>query len=1299
MVSTFYTGSHSDRIFSVPAAPPPAGPCFLTANGSRDSHAITLSDGETQNRSPRAGMPYGTISWGDIRRLIDIPARVEKNDAPFVILSTYAECDGRTHEVQWQKGQYGGLAVDIDAGNPSIVNVIEAVQVVIGDAAFHVYSSASASQENRKWRVLIPVSRPMPGCDYEDTQQAIFDLLKEHGLTCDETLARCGQPIFLPNVPPKRRGSHGYPLFYESWHVDGPLLDLDDQSVIVQARNVLRANRAAQEAETAARVEQAKEKRAARVQATGIDFNVVEHFNEAHALAEMFARYKFVKNPKGKKNEYRSPLSESKSWSTQDRGTHWVAVSGWAKKHNVGRPTRKGYRCGTAFDLFVHFEHQGSRAAAIRAYAAELGVESNGTDLVEVAVIEKMPDRGEARDLADWRLEMQVERSLALRQPGFHLDRSQTGSGKTFATIQEIIRATKTTSDEAAATGEDIRPITRTLTALPDHANIRERVREMQAGGLDAAAYPEMSPETCGNHERVKQAQSLGLVAGAAVCWSCPLKTSCRYMKEMKAAKQATHRVCTHERLRLSSDAVTDEVDVIIIDETPEPVVAPSVTVRVDDLAPVVGLASTVRDGLLFRRGRVLETTSEEQVFAEGIIDAYETIVRAASEAQQAGAVDIPLPSVQGVPERWQATLLRWADEVEITTDLTDSRKRDRFQKSMRLLTMLVTGKIERLTLIVEQTSRHRKQADGTVERWNPLHHFVTGSWTTTLPSVPVLMLDATANVDDLRARLGCDVTDRTPAGHLPLLQTVTQVPWDVSKGAAASTAAGLVEAFLMSHPEVQRLGLIGHQGHVRAMMTDDTVLAPSLRERIAKHCYFGQGPDRASNDWHDVCDHLLVVGTPRPGGTPVRERLVLTGKAEAAAMPGGDWGPRHWEAVTIEGKTVTIEGKGYRDPDWHAAHVSITRAALQQAVGRGRAVTGNGKPTTVISDEPLGVPVDARLEPVTPIVRETVEAVHRVVSGGAGSALFPIESSYREKFVSGVGVRVGVVIEVMRADAANRGEKLGHRQAQKRLQLARQAGRLEVPRRGWVVPVGDQPAAVVSGPAPALVGPTRPATVIRATGPSERAVEADVVAAAPLEVTTLVTTADVQPVAAAGITDIVEQIDERAAIMAEGSGIDDDTATLLAQEVVMGRGVAEPVSPAESVGVDYLALAARMHPLVDHAAQKFGGTVRLISEADDPFTTGGRSQKPKPQKGRCGCGHDRWVDVPCHYGKSVRRDCAKCGKYLDHVIWYGKPDPAYAIGSPPPRPEAVPEERGRVANRLSFLAPAAESPLVPATG
>jgi hypothetical protein len=54
----------------------------------------------------------------------------------------------------------------------------------------------------------------------------------------------------------------------------------------------------------------------------------------------------------------------------------------------------------------------------------------------------------------------------------------------------------------------------------------------------------------------------------------------------------------------------------------------------------------------------------------------------------------------------------------------------------------------------------------------------------------------------------------------------------------------------------------------------------------------------------------------------------------------------------------------------------------------------------------------------------------------------------------------------------------------------------------------------------------------------------------------------------------------------------------------------------------------------------------------------GSRSQAAKPTSGTCTrCGSDHFKDVPIHGGKSIRRDCAKCGKFLAFPKWSPKED------------------------------------------
>ncbi len=344
---------------------------FLTANGSKDTHVVTLKDGKP-NRSKQAGKPYSTVTWGEIRQLVETPTAVPKDRARFVILSTYVDPAGRKHAAQRDHGSFHGLAVDIDKGNHGLQNVVNAVNAVTGRAAAEVYSSSSSTAENRKWRVLIPLAEPVAGADYGDTQTALFRLLAERGIECDETLSRAGQPIYLPNVPPEKRDADGSPIFYAFRHVHGDELTLKPDHPIVVEREALRRQRAADEAAAEKRRAEYQARRLEHVQATGDDFDPIRHFNETHTTADMLTRYGFVRQEGGPGSHWKSPLSTSGTYSTEDCGDGWRTVSNWARAHRVGREGAGGVWHGDAFDLFVHFDHGGDMKAAVAAYAAEV---------------------------------------------------------------------------------------------------------------------------------------------------------------------------------------------------------------------------------------------------------------------------------------------------------------------------------------------------------------------------------------------------------------------------------------------------------------------------------------------------------------------------------------------------------------------------------------------------------------------------------------------------------------------------------------------------------------------------------------------------------------------------------------------------------------------------------------------------------------------------------------------------------------------------------------------------------------
>jgi hypothetical protein len=51
--------------------------------------------------------------------------------------------------------------------------------------------------------------------------------------------------------------------------------------------------------------------------------------------------------------------------------------------------------------------------------------------------------------------------------------------------------------------------------------------------------------------------------------------------------------------------------------------------------------------------------------------------------------------------------------------------------------------------------------------------------------------------------------------------------------------------------------------------------------------------------------------------------------------------------------------------------------------------------------------------------------------------------------------------------------------------------------------------------------------------------------------------------------------------------------------------------------------------------------------------------EKRAPAKPVCRCGGTTWRDVTLHHaphnGTTIRRDCGRCGRFLDFPVWYGK--------------------------------------------
>jgi len=325
---------------------------FLTGFGAFDTKIKT-------------GEQYQTIELKDVARLCRTPGIEEKQNAQWAIFSTYCEHDARSHDRQRQDGHFVALAGDIDTGNKSKVEIIQAIQEICGSVHFLIYSTSGATQENRKWRFIVPVKANVPGARYSEIQRAFFDLLGDRGIECDRALTRPGQPVYLPNVPPGKRSVASIPRYYEHDIIKG-------QSTFVWETSEIAEREYQNQTEDFRREQEALEAAQKRRQERGNDFedgNVVEAFNERHTVAELLDRYQYERH--GQSDSYRSRYQSSGSYATKNFGEYWVSLSASDANNGLGRD-KDGYCAGDAFDLFVHYEHNGDFTNAVRAYGEEI---------------------------------------------------------------------------------------------------------------------------------------------------------------------------------------------------------------------------------------------------------------------------------------------------------------------------------------------------------------------------------------------------------------------------------------------------------------------------------------------------------------------------------------------------------------------------------------------------------------------------------------------------------------------------------------------------------------------------------------------------------------------------------------------------------------------------------------------------------------------------------------------------------------------------------------------------------------
>lgn len=313
-----------------------------------DSLALRMVSGFGQYATDRDGSTpeaLTTISFHEVRELVDNPQQVEKPRSQWLIPSTYQSRKG--HD---KNGKRPLIWADLDEPTTTIQQTAEIVRGIVGGCAFEVYASRSATTERQKCRILVPLAQPLAARQWLLVSQVFDAKLTDAGLKTDRSAMRVGQVLYLPN-----RGT-----FYDaSSERDGDLIEplklwwCEIAEIERQATEVKQAQEAAR-----------TRREALKAARSTSGFNrAIDAFNAAYDVSEIL-----IRNGYDQVGEtFRHPASQSGSFSatvrTDDHGVRRVHTLSTSDPLYTGG---SGVGAHDAFSAFCVLEHRGDRDAALR---------------------------------------------------------------------------------------------------------------------------------------------------------------------------------------------------------------------------------------------------------------------------------------------------------------------------------------------------------------------------------------------------------------------------------------------------------------------------------------------------------------------------------------------------------------------------------------------------------------------------------------------------------------------------------------------------------------------------------------------------------------------------------------------------------------------------------------------------------------------------------------------------------------------------------------------------------------------
>lgn len=303
------------------------------------------------------------------------PGDKAKGAGPAFIPSSYHDYDGRSHQAQRERGSYVALCGDVDKGDHALNRIEGLVRGFCEDRAFLIYSSAHSRPGDRRWRIILPLDEPLGFEQWHDAQLAFFAFMEFSGVAMDHALARSGQPVYLPNVPPVHvksgvglRSDSGTPLYFQRATSGVNAQGLRPEHGSLSAwLDTLRRQREADDIERERIRKQAEARRARQPANDGEE--IIAGFNRGNSIETMLELYGYERSPRDDR-DWKSKHQTGETFATRIIDDKWVSLSASDASAGLGAQCATGCY-GDAYDLYVHYEHRGEHKAAFRALYAE----------------------------------------------------------------------------------------------------------------------------------------------------------------------------------------------------------------------------------------------------------------------------------------------------------------------------------------------------------------------------------------------------------------------------------------------------------------------------------------------------------------------------------------------------------------------------------------------------------------------------------------------------------------------------------------------------------------------------------------------------------------------------------------------------------------------------------------------------------------------------------------------------------------------------------------------------------------